>query len=446
MLLGKELSEVEYSDLEKRWISRIWADAAKLRVVDHLTGKDIVNGRKGDYSGLLIPYPLPGTEIVVTYRLRRKNPEIDARTRKPRMKYVSASQDRNHLYFPPLTTPEMLADTSIPMVCVEGELKAIALRRLASEGVAKPRFLVIAVSGVWNWRGTIGAELNEYGVRVPVKGVIPDLDRLAFLNRQVIIAFDADKSVKREVMAARHAFSVELRKRGANVGYLEWDEDLGKGPDDWLATVGPQAVLAAIARVEYNTATGWESELLCTDTGKPKPLVANAIIALEKVPEFAGLALDEFSGKILRPVMAPWAATKEGDWTDNDSIEFAAWMQKKKVDMGKDTAHDGVTVVASRNRFNPVRDYLESLRWDGEPRVDLWLNRYVGVEPGNYTSAAGRCWLISAVARILQPGCKADVALLLIGPQGVRKSTVCRILGEPWFSDNMPDIGDNKNA
>jgi predicted P-loop ATPase len=35
------------------------------------------------------------------------------------------------------------------------------------------------------------------------------------------------------------------------------------------------------------------------------------------------------------------------------------------------------------------------------------------------------------------------VALLLIGAEGVRKSTICRILGEPWFSDNIPELGSS---
>ena len=82
------------------------------------------------------------------------------------------------------------------------------------------------------------------------------------------------------------------------------------------------------------------------------------------------------------------------------------------------TAHNAMKSIAARNAFHPVREYLDNLQWDGAPRVDAWLTNYLGVEANNYTCAAGRCWLISAVARIMQPGCKAGAALLLIGPQG----------------------------
>jgi predicted P-loop ATPase len=65
----------------------------------------------------------------------------------------------------------------------------------------------------------------------------------------------------------------------------------------------------------------------------------------------------------------------------------------------------------------------------------------LGVDPTEYVRAAGSKWLIGAVARVFKPGCKCDCCLILEGPQGTLKSTALRTLGEPWFTDDMPELG-----
>lgn len=89
------------------------------------------------------------------------------------------------------------------------------------------------------------------------------------------------------------------------------------------------------------------------------------------------------------------------------------------------------------SRGTRVREYLLSLIWDGEKRCETLFIDYLGAEDSRYTRTVTRKALIGAAARILSPGCKHDHMLVLIGPQGCRKSTTLKKLGKEWFSDSL---------
>jgi predicted P-loop ATPase len=106
-------------------------------------------------------------------------------------------------------------------------------------------------------------------------------------------------------------------------------------------------------------------------------------------------------------------------------------------------------VVAQDTPYHPVREYLKALKWDGTPRLQIWLAEYLGAEADPvYLAAVGRKFLISAVARVIQPGCQVDHMLVLEGPQDLGKSRTARALARypEWFTDDMPDIHDKDAA
>jgi predicted P-loop ATPase len=109
----------------------------------------------------------------------------------------------------------------------------------------------------------------------------------------------------------------------------------------------------------------------------------------------------------------------------------------------------GIRSVASVNSFDPVADYLNSVATSKQGALtDEEWNRIAflafGLE-GEFEGEILRKYLISAVARPLDPGCKVDQALVLYGGQGLKKSTFFRILAGPWFTDSMGDDTSNKD-
>lgn len=115
----------------------------------------------------------------------------------------------------------------------------------------------------------------------------------------------------------------------------------------------------------------------------------------------------------------------------------------------KAVLRDVLADTARLNGFHPVKDYLESVRWDAKPRLDTWLIDYAGAEDSAYTRAVGALMLVAAVRRVRQPGCKFDEMVVFEQQtQGTDKSSALAILAvnEEWFSDDLPLNADTQKV
>src|SRR5208282_2379926 len=148
--------------------------------------------------------------------------------------------------------------------------------------------------------------------------------------------------------------------------------------------------------------------MILTEKGTIKPILANAITALKDAKWEGVLALNEFSLHVVTRKETPWGKAANENWMDVDDIRTSNWLQHRFICVNPQTTHDAVQAIAEENRFHPVKDYLKSLKWDGEPRLDSWLVNYLGATDSRFVRAIGRRWMISAVARIFEPGCQAD--------------------------------------
>jgi predicted P-loop ATPase len=190
----------------------------------------------------------------------------------------------------------------------------------------------------------------------------------------------------------------------------------------------------------------WRDHLIVSAKGFPLSNLANVITALRLAPEWKDvLAFNAFSLKVGAQKPPPWEDAQVGEWSDREDVLAAAWMQHHDINAGVNTVGLAVQTVARDRSFHPVRDYLNSLGWDGTSRTSSWLTTYLGATETAYTKAIGPRFLIAAVSRIFQPGAKVDTCLVLEGPQGLLKSTAVRKLTEPWFTDQLDDLS-NKDA
>jgi putative DNA primase/helicase len=194
----------------------------------------------------------------------------------------------------------------------------------------------------------------------------------------------------------------------------------------------------------------WQRGLLLNEEGAPRSNLANVMHVLANHPDWAGkLAYNDFSESIVKTAKVPTRATDaparatESEWTETDSIRTAAWMQEHGLQIQAPLVTQAVLAIAERCRVHPVREWLDTLDWDYVVRLDKMLALYFGAEVTAYTAAVGARWMISAVARVYEAGCKADCMMVLESEQGGFKSSGLQALCErkEWFADTPLDLG-----
>jgi hypothetical protein len=129
---------------------------------------------------------------------------------------------------------------------------------------------------------------------------------------------------------------------------------------------------------------------------------------------------------------------------DDDVLKVMEIMQSDLFpSIGVETVRHGVQAAAAGNTFHPVREYLESLPWDGVSRAGRLFTAYFpcASDDPEYLSAVGEKFLVGAVARVMHPGCKVDTMPVIAGNQGQKKSSgLAALVGDQWYGNDMPDM------
>ena len=190
--------------------------------------------------------------------------------------------------------------------------------------------------------------------------------------------------------------------------------------------------------------TGWIEEMQMDERRKnflPSPFNFGLIVRND--PRLKGCTRrDLFRGRDVVVKDLPWRpAGLDPFWTNSDDNGLIDFVSKNYQLTGKTALLDANDLATSQDCYHPVRDYLSALHWDGVERLDNLLIDYLGAADTELTRAMTRKHFTAAVARVFQPGIKYDYVLTLIGPEGIGKSSLIRMMGKgEWFDDSLTSI------
>ena len=182
-----------------------------------------------------------------------------------------------------------------------------------------------------------------------------------------------------------------------------------------------------------------------TEKGGVRQSIRNCLTVFQRDPLLSGaIAYNILTDRkdIIKPIGFHRESTALND-TDMKYLllyleETYGLTNEKKID-------NAIGIVANENKYHPIRDYLSSLVWDGTERIRFCLRHFLGADADDYTYEALKLFLLGAISRAFQPGCKFEIMLCLVGGQGAGKSTFFRLLAvrDEWFSDDLRKLDDD---
>lgn len=184
----------------------------------------------------------------------------------------------------------------------------------------------------------------------------------------------------------------------------------------------------------------WMAELERDRKGTIKSTISNIVKILESDPRLKGhLYLDLLSNSISVIHGLPWNK-KATQWGNRDDANLRGWLESDYEITGKEKIRDALDMVITKHQRHPIREYFNSLVWDGTPRLERLIIDYAGAEDTELTRVITRIHFTAAVARVMNPGCKYDYCLILAGPQGAGKSSLIRIMGGEYYKDGLTSM------
>lgn len=261
-----------------------------------------------------------------------------------------------------------------------------------------------------------------------------------------------------------HIFDTEGINRADGWDVADWTDASQRTLEDFVYSFKTSHL--TVVDVELSSErdiveTNYMSYSVPDDTGaalKTSPM--NCQLLLEFGDRYRGLfGWDDFSKQVVLLRRPPWQSGWSGrrPVTDDDLVLLRSFLDHDRISVKLNDLGGIVTAISKYTTFHPLRDALDSLEWDGVPRISggitgegdsvrPWLSEYMEADDTPANKMFGEMWLIAAVARAYEPGCKVDNILVLEGGQGVKKSTAIRTLSDAVFPGYFTDEVDKPGS
>lgn len=184
--------------------------------------------------------------------------------------------------------------------------------------------------------------------------------------------------------------------------------------------------------------TDWKSKFIKDNKGKVTNNIDNYILFLNECPKYKGqFKYNEFlqQGELF------------GKPFDDLSISVVKNDCERETGLSQSTKfNDALNEILKMNTYNPVQDYLKSLEWDGEKRIENVFIKLLEADDNELNREMSKKWFMAAVKRIMIPGCKFDNILIFQGAQGIGKSTICERISRGFSNIILLSEINNKDV
>ncbi len=188
----------------------------------------------------------------------------------------------------------------------------------------------------------------------------------------------------------------------------------------------------------------WIEKLTVNKKGEVVNSLKNLIVILENDDFMKNIVFNQLLDGMEIKGSVPWNHPSKY-WRDADDAQLTAYIDCKYGAFSNQNYLTAITKVTDDRSYHPVKEYLDALaEWDNVTRLETLLVDYLGAEDTDYTRQITRKVMCAAVARIYKPGIKFDPMLVLVGAQGIGKSTLFAKMGKEWYSDSL-SIADMKD-